>query len=144
MPDRKRVDGWHKRFEQAVDEVKRRPFDWSRQHDCGLGFVVHIVKAISGVDHGRGFRGKYRSSRGALLVMKRAGFDDLSDMAASRLGSENEIHPSQARMGDVVAFADDSPFKCALGICNGERSLVLRPDGMGTLLTLSAKRAFRV
>lgn len=131
---------WHARFEAAVDEVKRRPFEWGR-HDCAIGFVAHIVHAISGVDHARGFRSKYRGARGALLTMRRAGFDSLADLAASKLP---EIHPSQARMGDVVAFDDDGPLGASLGICNGERSLVLRPEGMATMSTLDAIRAFRV
>lgn len=135
-----RRDDWHARFEAAVDEVKRQPFEWGR-HDCAIGFVAHIVEAISGVDHARGFRGKYRGERGALLAMKRAGFDDLADLAASKLP---EIHPSQARVGDVLAFPDNGALGSSLGICNGERALVLRPDGMGTLSTLDASRAFRV
>ena len=54
------------------------------------------------------------------------------------------IHVSQAMLGDVAEVPDESPFGHALGIVNGERLLVMREDGIGTVDLLSATRAFRV
>jgi hypothetical protein len=73
--------------------------------------------------------------------MRQAGFRNLADMVAVMLP---EIHPSEARIGDIAAIEIDTPFGYALGVVNGERVFVLREDGMGTVDLLDAKRAFRV
>ncbi|MGN6146871.1 MAG: DUF6950 family protein [Mesorhizobium sp.] len=135
-----RLPDWNARLHAYVDAVKRRPFDWVG-HDCAAGFVAGAVEAMTGEDIAAGYRGRYRTERGALGVMKRAGFTNLADVAASKLP---EIHISQARMGDVAAIPTDTPFGFVLGIVNGEMILALRPDGVGLAPLLSATRAFRV
>lgn len=138
----KRVRDWRSRFEAVVDEIKLMPFDWRTQHDCGPGLAGRLVEAITGEDLARPYRGKYRTAKGALSVMKRAGFDDLADLVASMLP---EIHPSQAKIGDIAAFPmEGSPFRHALGVVNGERVFVLHPEGIGTMDLLAASRAFKV
>lgn len=141
MKTLERLPNWRTRFEAAIDEIKYVPFDWSTQHDCGPGLAGRMVYAITGEDLTVKYQGKYNSAAGALKVMRKAGFDNLADLVGSFLP---EIHPSQASLGDIVAYEMDSPFGFALGIVNGERVFVLRPEGVGTMDLLAAKRAFKV
>lgn len=141
MKTLERLPNWRTRFETAIDEIKYVPFDWSTQHDCGPGLAGRMVYAITGEDLAVKYQGKYKTAAGALKVMRKAGFDNLADLAASFLP---EIHPSQASLGDIVAYEMDSPFGFALGVVNGERVFVLRPEGVGTMDLLAAKRAFKV
>lgn len=138
----KRKPLWRADFKRVIDDMRRRPFDWSTQYDCGLGLVVETVRAITGHDFGERYRGRYSTPMGAYRMMKKEGFETLADLVAS-LGPE--IHPSQCQTGDVVAFRDEgSLFVHALGIVNGDRSFVMKEEGLGTMDTLAAERAFRV
>jgi len=137
----RRVPGWRSRFEAAIDEIKYRPFDWAQQHDCGLGLCARIVTAITGEDVAASYRGTYTTREEALEVMRATGFENLGDLVASLLP---EIHPSKAKIGDVAAFPMDTPFGYGLGVVNGERVLVLREEGIGTMELLQAQRAFKV
>lgn len=141
MIELKRLPNWRTRFEAAIDEIKFVPFDWSEQHDCGPGLAGRMVYAITGEDLTAKYQGRYKSAKGALKIMRSAGFDDLADLVASFLP---EIHPSEASLGDIVAYEMNSPFGFALGVVNGERVFVLRPEGVGTMDLLAAKRAFKV
>lgn len=141
MIDLTRLPNWRSRLEAAIDEIKFVPFDWSTQHDCGPGLAGRMVYAVTGEDLTVKYQGRYKTAKGALAVMKREGFDNLADLVASFLP---EIHPSQASIGDIVAFEMNSPFGFALGVVNGERVFVLRPEGVGTMDLLAAKRAFKV
>lgn len=136
-----RRDDWRSRLEAAIDQVKAIPFAWESQIDCGPHLTGRIVEALTGVDVAVAFRGRYTTAAGAVRVMREAGFDNLGDLVASILP---EIHPSQAGVGDIVAIADDTPFGFALGVVNGDRAFVMRPDGLGTVELLDAQRAFKV
>ena len=135
-----RLPKWRGRFEAAIDELKAKPFAWG-DHDCGPGLVGNVVMAITGEDVAKPYRGKYFDAKGALRIIKRKGFDNLGDLVASMLP---EIHPSQAKIGDIGAVKMDSPFGYALGVVNGERVFVLMEDGIGTVDLLQCERAFKV
>jgi hypothetical protein len=134
------MDGWRARFEAAVDEIKHRPFQWG-EHDCGPGLAGAIVLAITGIDCAAQYRGTYDSAASAVRTMRDHGFENLGDLVAAMLP---EIHPSMAKIGDIVAIPDQTPFGFALGVVNGERVFVLRETGMGTVDLLAASRAFKV
>jgi hypothetical protein len=133
----KRLPDWNASLHVYVDAVKRSPFDWGA-HNCAT-FAAGAVEAMTGENLAKGYR--FKTERGALSAMMREGFNNLADMAASKLP---EIHISQARIGDIAAIPTDTPFGFVLGIVNGEMILALRPDGMGLAPLLSATRAFRV
>jgi hypothetical protein len=139
----KRCDNWRSRFEAAIDEIKYVPFDWSTQHDCGPGLAGRLVYALTGEDLTVKYQGRYKTAKGALKVMRSEGFDNLADLVASFL-PEYPGGPCQASLGDIVAIPMDSPFGFSLGVVNGERVFVLRPEGVGTVDLLDAKRAFKV
>lgn len=140
MSELVRLHDWRARFAAEIDRLKHTPFAWGA-HDCGPGLAGNLVLAITGVDCAAQWRGAYASPSEGLSVMRDAGFENLGDMVAAMLP---EIHPSEARIGDVAAIEVSSPFGYALGVVNGERIFVLREDGMGTVDLLDAKRAFRV
>jgi hypothetical protein len=140
MSELTRLSDWRARFETAVDAMWRQPFAWG-EHDCGPGLAGRMVEAVTGADLAADYRGRYTTAKGALGVMRRAGFDNLGDLVASVLP---EIHPSQAKIGDIAAVETDTPFGYALGVVNGERVFVLHPDGIATVDLLSTKRSFKV
>jgi len=135
-----RKDNWRKEFETVIDDLKAEPFRWGS--DCLFGLVVPILNAIS--DDGPRFTayaGRYKTAKGALGVMRRSGFQNLADLAASELP---EIHPSQCRVGDIAAIPTDDDFGFSLGVVNGDRVFVKLEHGLGTRDLMEAKRAFQV
>jgi hypothetical protein len=136
-----RKSDWRARFEETVDAIKATPFEWG-VHDCGPGFAGRLVLAMTGVDMAAQYAGAYSNEQEALAIIRGAGFSTLGEMVASMLP---EIHPSQARIGDVAAIKIDKPLGHALGVVNGERIFVLMPTGgVGTVSLLSASMAFKV
>ena len=105
-------------------------------HDCGL-FVAGWVKALTGEDHAKPYRGRYRSLKRLAEIMAEDGYDSHVDYVA---GLFEEIPPSFAQTGDICVADDD-----ALGIFASDRIMVLTmTDGLGSLSRLRAKRSFRV
>lgn len=135
-----RVEKWRSKFAEEADRIRTKPFVWG-EHDCGVGLVGNLTQALVGENLAAEYTGKYTDAKSAYKFMKKAGFDNLADMAASILP---EIHISQAQIGDIAAVPVDTNFGFALGVVNGERILVLREDGMGTVDLLDATRAFKV
>jgi hypothetical protein len=129
------------KFSEALDALADAKFIWG-DHDCLFGLVVPVVEAATGrAGVLKKFRGRYKTARGALAIMKRNNFANLADLVASEFP---EIHPSEIRMGDIAAIATDDDFAYSMGICNGQRVFVLHPDGLATRDLSEVVRAFRV
>lgn len=143
----RRHPNWRKRLEQFIDQVERDPFAWGVA-DCGPNWAGRAIEAVLDIDPAKRFRGRYRTPTGAMMVMFKAGHKDLGNLVSAVLldatGADCEIYPSEARLGDLMAIPDDLTFGCLLGICNGERILVRRPEGKGTMERLVATRAWRI
>lgn len=136
----KRQPGWRMRFAQALDAIRRKPFSWEEQHDCGLGLAAPLVLAITGEDVAASFRGQYTTAIGAVKALRKQGYSDVADMVAKLFP---EIPPHRAAVGDLVALqAEQTGW--ALGVVLGERIGVLAPNGFATLDRSKAVRAFRV
>jgi hypothetical protein len=136
----KRRGDWHSRLNAFIDSVKRQPFDWAT-NNCGEHFAAGAVEAMTGVDVAAKWRGRYTTASGAVRVMKKDGFANLGDMAASILF---EVHPSRARLGDIACVPADGPFGMSLGVINGEVILVLGEKHMGLVPLARAMRVFAV
>lgn len=134
----KRVKDWRARLAAAIETRRREAFAWGRQ-DCGL-LVADCLQAMTGIDIASPFRGRYGSAEEARAVLRAAGCRDAAAYVASLL---EEIPPLRARAGDVAAFRLPEGG-WSLGIVQGERVAVLRPDGLGTVPLTDAARAFRV
>lgn len=134
----RRYSYWRTSLADYLHHVSREPFapGW---HDCAL-FAAGAVKAMTGEDFGTDYRGRYKTLAGGYRLLKKRGFDSHADLAASIL---EEIHPSQAMVGDLASVDGDGGI--ALGIVQGAAIYVLSPEGrIDTVPLLSALRAFRV
>lgn len=131
---------WRSRYDATIDMIRDNTFDWG-EFDCLFGLVVPVIVALTGEPKFERFRGRYRTAKGALGVMRRAGFKTLADLAASELP---EVHPSMCQLGDIVAIPSGDDFGFALGVVNGDRVFVLHPDGLGHRSLSEAVRAFKV
>jgi len=134
-----RIDSWRSALDAYVGQVRRAEFGFG-SHDCAL-FVVGAISAMTGTDLGRQFRGRYKTKRGALGAMRRKGAKDMADLAALFLP---EVHPIQAQIGDVMALPTDDAFGFGLGICIGERVLILTTAGVESRDRSFATRSFSV
>lgn len=133
-----RLPGWRARLSAYIESCRRRAYA-PGEHDCAL-FVAGAVQAMTGEDIARPWRG-YGSIADGMKALRKSKFRSPADALAAIL---EEIAPSAAANGDLLAFAADDDAGAALGICAGEVAFVLREDGLGLMPTLRAKRAFRV
>jgi hypothetical protein len=131
---------WHSRLNAFIDGVKRKPFDWTA-NNCGEHFAAGAVLAMTDEDIAAKWRGRYSTSTAAIRMMKKDGFSSLGDMVASVLP---EVHPSQAKLGDIASVPVDGPFGASLGVVNGEVILVLGEQSMGVVPLARAERVFAV
>ncbi|MCI9864874.1 hypothetical protein RHIZ_02825 [Rhizobium skierniewicense] len=135
-----RLPDWRRRFENAIDDIKGKPFAWY-DHDCGPGLAGRLVEAQTGVNLSGFVVGRYHDAASAARLLRDLGFDSLGELVASILPV---IHPSEARIGDIAAIDAGGPIGHALGVVNGERVFVLTETGIGTVDLLSAAMCFKV
>lgn len=133
-----RQPDWRVRLASYLAAVAAKPFA-PGEHDCAL-FAAGAVTAMTGVDLAADWRGAYASLPAGLRALRKAGFDDHIALVARQF---KPIHPAFAQVGDIAVLEGDDGF-AALGIVQGERIYVLRPDGIATLPLTDAKEAFRV
>lgn len=142
MTELTRIEGeWRARFAAEMDRQRQIPFSWGA-HDCFLGLVTEAVRAITGADIGRGFRGRYKSARKAAAVLQEDGFASLGDLMASLL-PELE-HPSRAGVGDVGIVAHEGDVGEALCIVDASCLIVMTELGHGIRPREDMIRAFKV
>lgn len=124
-----RKDNWPEILASEIAAADR-PFVWG-EWDCCL-FAAHVVRAMTGEDFAKSFRG-YRTKNDALKLLKQHG--GVSGIASKFLP---EIPTTFACRGDVVEIDD------ALGICIGQWSMFLTETGLVQLPTLDGVRAWSV
>ena len=103
----KRQKHWATRaYHQFLMGRAKTPFAWGK-HDCAL-FAADGVEAMTGVDIGADFRGKYTDQPGAMaLIKKLTGGSTVADAAAWCAGKHGLVeweHPRCAQRGDLVVF----------------------------------------
>ena len=134
----KKLDDWRQRLRAYLAAQSDVPFSWS-DADCGA-FAGGAVEAMTGENPHAKVAGKYKTMKGALRALKRAGHEDHVAYAASVL-SEIE-NPLFAQFGDIAVV--NSPEGPALGVVVGAHIEVRAPHGRGLVPLTDAKRAFRV
>lgn len=135
-----RLFDWRSRLNSYIAASRRRPLVMG-EFDCGL-FPAGAVEAMTGFDPAIDLRGTYDDFPSAKRALRKHGFKTHADMAAKVF---KPIHPSEASIGDLVAYATDDPMKVALGVVNGEMCFVLHPAGhLGLMGLLQATHAFKV
>lgn len=122
-----------------MDRGRRDPFAWG-SNDCALGLACSAVEAITGRDLREGWGG-YTTAAGALLALRRAGYETLGDAVAEFLP---EIHPAMARVGDIGLIETGGEIGAGLCVFDGGTVIVLTESGQGRAPRSNAARAFRV
>jgi hypothetical protein len=133
-----RLPDWRVRLHETVESSRRVEFRWGVT-DCAI-WAADVVRALTGEDIAAAFRSAYTDAKGARRALKKAGFSDLADMAASYL---EEIPIMLARDGDLAAIPAED-FGHALGVVVGERVMVRHPSGIGSIDRAEAVKAFRI
>ncbi|MFN3971239.1 MAG: DUF6950 family protein [Gemmobacter sp.] len=133
----KRLPDWRSRLIAYVAAAAGMPFRPGR-HDCAL-FAAGAVAAMTGFDGAAPWRGRYTTLRGGLRVLRREGYADHLALVTAHLAP---VPPAFARAGDLAAVPDTAGT--ALGVVQGERIYVLRPEGLATVDLLVATHAWRV
>jgi len=103
----KRRGDWQQRLGALIDEARTaRAFEWGT-FDCCL-FVCEAIHAVTEIDIGDRFRGKYHDEAGAQALVGDRGLAAFIDEIAEEIGAPH-IMPTYARAGDVVlAFNQDN------------------------------------
>ena len=94
---------------------------------------------MTGQDFAAEWAGRFTTTRGALRVLRRAGYADHIALVAAHFA---EIPVSFAAPGDLAVIPTDGVP--AVGIVQGEAIYVQSETGIGAMPLLSAVLAFRV
>ena len=131
-----RIQGWDILLAGVIRSRRSSPFVWG-QHDCCL-FAADCALAITGIDFAAGFRGKYRSAKGASrLIDAHGGF---TAMITELLGAE--IPVNAAMRGDVLMLEQDG--HPALAVCYGADVVAVGVSGLVFRPLSDAVTAWRV
>lgn len=110
---------WHQRLCAWLAEAADRPFQPGR-HDCAI-FAAGAVKAITGKDQARGWRG-YRSLERGQAKLRERGFEDHIALAMSLYPETTAPIP-----GDLAVIT--TPDGPGLGIVQGPLIYAVAPVG---------------
>jgi hypothetical protein len=130
-----RLPDWLTRLGALVASRLDSPFVWGR-NDCCL-WAADAVQAVTGVDLAADLRGTYRSQRGALRTINRAG--GLAALCDQRLGPE--VRPTMAQVGDVGLV--DEGAQGALVVNLGLHWMGYGAHGLQPVMTDRVMRAWR-
>lgn len=131
---------WRARLAAALDDLSTQPFVWGSR-DCLTGLFQGALGAVTNTDATLAWRGRYRSARGAVRVMRADGHADLASLVSSLLP---EIDPDAAQLGDIAAIPSGDSFGYGLGIVTGETITAFGPDGPAHFPRAAMTRAFKV
>lgn len=113
---------WEERLNAFAEKAATQPYAPSRW-DCLL-MPADAVKAVTGSDHGRGHRGKYRTEAQSSAYLRKLGFDNPAEFLDS-LFEQKPI--GFAQRGDLVLCKTETGNNP--GVCMGEFALVAGEDG---------------
>lgn len=133
-----RKSAWPEILSEEVDKAAHYKFSWG-QHDCAL-FACNVVKAMTGEDPAKAFRGQYSTEQGAREALREHGGGTLYRTAVKAFGAP--VPAVKAQRGDMV-YLDKKQGGPALGICVGSHS-VFASDGVTFRPMSECKHAWRV
>ncbi len=132
-----RLPDWRVRLAEWLEEVRNQPFAQGR-HDCAL-FAAGAVRAVTGTDLAEVYRGRYRTTRGGLRILRKAGFDDHVALALHHFARQPI---ALVREGDlVVSDTDQGP---GFGVVQGAAAYVLGQNGLALMALSQARLALKV
>lgn len=132
-----RHPAWPHRLVAAIAAARATPFAWSL-NDCPT-FAFDTRRALTGEDAAALWRGRYRSYRGGLRLMRRLGWASLAAMGDALLGAPL-ASPFLAQRGDIVLGPDGRGF----GVCLGASAVGMATAGLIALPLTTCTRAWRV
>lgn len=130
-----RLPGWEVKLAAAIAEAQTGTFVWGVRDCATWAFDVRL--ALTG-DDGWPHRGKYKTLRGAMGVIKRNG-GSMEALGRNLLGDPLSA-VLLAQRGDIVLGGEDP----ALGICIGADCAFLLEKGLTFLPLASCKMAWRI
>lgn len=113
-----RLSDWEARLGAYLEAVRERPHVYG-EHDCAL-HGASVVEALTGVDHGAPFRGRYSTELGAARALRTIGAGSLEATFDQHLAP---VPVAFAGRGDLVMTAS------AIGVCIGGDALFVGQDG---------------
>lgn len=138
-----RKENWERHLIETIEAAQKRPFVFG-ESDCCL-FAADVFEAMTGTDPASKWRGKYKSEKGAIRMLKRiggGGFVEAMEIIMLGLGLE-EVKPVFAQRGDVVLVMNGG--RHILGVIDS-RGLItaMSTDGVVQLPLDQAERAWRI
>lgn len=127
---------WQMRFAEFAAARASMAFEWGK-NDCCL-FTVDCVLAMTGIDHGADFRGRYDTALQAERIVRQHG--GVRELAIEAWGEP--VSPLMAGVGDVVLVNNEG--RELLAICNGTSAIGPGPDGTAVLGMESALAAWKI
>jgi hypothetical protein len=131
-----RVDGWERLLWQAIEDARNKPFRWGA-HDCAT-FAFDTRLALTGEDAAKAWRGRYRTARGAHMVLRRRLKAASHEEAATAILGAPLATIWLAQRGDIVLRGD------SFGVCVGAEAAFLSPEGLVFWPLEPADKAWRV
>ena len=146
-----RHDDWQSRLTEVVAADQYGEFVWG-ENDCTQR-AFDAIKAVIDVDYSEPYRGKYKTAKGALRMLRRVDkVETPAELMAKWFGPAQPI--AFARKGDIVTCdpvavgfelqADTDAFGLPIGICYGYRSYFTGPHGRVEIETLLCAECFHV
>ena len=109
--------------QKVVDRFRNKPFDWQNRATC-----IHLARAqMRALGHRPPAVPDFRSPRGALTALKKAGHDSLEDLLDVMLP---RIAPLEMLVGDLALVPGEPPFD-ALAISAGGTLLMYHQEAEG-------------
>lgn len=132
-----RLNNWRSRIQDLIDARENLSFEYG-VNDCAL-FGADIVEAITGEDHAKEFRGKYKTKIGGLRAIRKAGYADQIEFVEKNF---KEIPNAFASFGDIGFIQTNDGLAICL-IC-GNVVLSLGDTGLVRSNIFSVVKSFRV
>lgn len=109
-----RLVNWRSNLQSFILTIQAQHFEYG-VHDCII-FPANCIRAMTGVDLAIPYRGKYKTLRGGIGLLKKHGYKDQFDYIKRNF---TEYPPSMAQTGDIalVDIGDSIP---AGGIVYGD------------------------
>jgi hypothetical protein len=136
---------WPQRFQQFLINQREQPFQYG-ERDCCL-FVADAVLAMTGNDLAASFRGKYRTRKEALVLIKDYAGKPSVEAVVEKVMQEHglqEVLPSYAQRGDIVLVQRAKDYSLGIVDLNGKHVIAAAKKGYLRLDLSRATRAWRV
>ena len=132
---------WEARLAAAIEASRAKPFAWG-DFDCALA-MADLVAAMTGVDAGARFRGRYKTARGAAGALRRRGAGTLEATLTALFG--DPVPRTFAQRGDVVLVDTEAGPAAGVVALDGASMHVAAPErGQIRLPLRLATMAWRV